>query len=108
MIRKYGLPLAGVALLGFAVMHVVGAQTSPPPVAPPVESARTPFGRTVAGTGIVEAQTENIAIGSGLAGVVSEVFVRPGRKVLVGEPLFRLDDRALRAEFKVREANRAG
>jgi multidrug resistance efflux pump len=107
MIRKYGLPLAGIALLGFAVLHVIGAQLSPPPAAPPVEPARTPFSRTVAGTGIVEAQTENIAVGSGLAGVVAEVLVRPGRKVPAGEPLFRLDERALRAELKVREANLA-
>jgi multidrug resistance efflux pump len=104
MIRKYALPLAGVMLLGFAVLHVV-AQSAPPRTAPPVEPARTPFGRTVAGTGTVEAQTENMAVGSALAGVVVEVMVQPGRKLQAGEPLFRLDDRALRAELKVRQAN---
>ncbi len=107
MIRKYGLPLAGVVLMTLAVLHVVSAQTAPPPSAPPVEPARTPFGRTVAGTGLVEAETENIAVGSQLAGVVAEVPVRPGHKVPAGAPLFRLDDRALRAELKVREANLA-
>jgi HlyD family secretion protein len=107
MLRKYGLPLLAVGLLLFAVYHVVMAQQSKPKVQPPVPPAQTPFGDTVAGSGIVEAQTENIAIGSHLPGVVTEVFVKVGQKVKAGDPLFRLDDRALKAELAVRQANLA-
>src|SRR5262249_23632937 len=59
---------------------------------------------TVAGSGIVEAQTENIAVGSPLSGVVTRVFVKVGDPVTVGAPLFQLDDRALKAEEKYRAA----
>jgi HlyD family secretion protein len=107
MLRKYGLPLLAAALLLFAVYHVVLAQQSNPKALPPVPPAQTPFGDTVAGSGIVEAQTENIAIGSHLPGVVVEVFVKVGKKVKAGDPLFRLDDRALKAELAVRRANLA-
>jgi multidrug resistance efflux pump len=105
MFRKFGLPLLSVALLILATLHVFRAGATPPQVPPPVEPGRTPYSRTVAGTGLVEAQTENIAIGTPLSGVVTEVFVQPGRKVKAGAPLFRLDDRALRAELLVRRAS---
>jgi multidrug efflux pump subunit AcrA (membrane-fusion protein) len=107
MLRKYLLPLLALLLLAFAVLHVVRAQQDPPRPPPPVEPARTPFGKTVAGAGIVEAQTENIAIGSHLPGVVTEVAVQVGQKVQAGAVLFRLDDRHLQAELKVRQANLA-
>jgi multidrug resistance efflux pump len=61
----------------------------------------------VAGAGIVEAQTENISVGSQLPGVVTRVLVVVGQKVKAGEPLFTLDERAMRAELAVREANLA-
>src|SRR5262245_48546249 len=104
MVRKYVLPLLAVALLGFAVFHVVRGQQPLPKTPPPVPPARTPFGKTVAGAGLVEPQTENISVGSPLPGVVAEVLVKVGRKVKAGEALFRLDDRPLRAEEKLREA----
>jgi multidrug resistance efflux pump len=69
----------------------------------------------IAGAGLVEAQRENIPIGTVVPGVVMEVFVdgRPeytpahrkvGDRVRKGEPLFRIDDRDLRSELKVRQA----
>jgi multidrug resistance efflux pump len=103
-LSKYVLPLLGVALLGVAVLHVARAQAPLPGLAPPVEPARRPFAETVVGTGIAEAQTENIAIGTALSGLVVEVDVRVGQKATAGAPLFRLDDRQLRAELAVRQA----
>ena len=68
------------------------------------------------GLGLVEAQRENIPIGTAVPGVVLEVFVdgRPGynpphkkvgARVSKGEPLFRIDDRDLKAELKTRESS---
>ena len=107
LLGKFLLPALAVALLGFAVLHVVRASqtTADPP--PPAEPPRTPFGHTVAGAGLVEADTENISVGSALAGVVLEVYVpveQVGRRVKAGEPLFRVDDRHLKAQLAYQEA----
>jgi HlyD family secretion protein len=120
MIRKVALPLAALAMLVFAIYHVVRAQQTPPKLDPPVQPARSPFGKGVAGAGLVEAQTENISVGSHLPGIVQRVLVKVGDKaykdvdapVQIGDrviqgkgtPLFVLDDRALRAEWAVRQA----
>jgi len=100
--------MLAVGMLVFAVFHVVRAQQTTPKPPPPVEPARTPFGRTVAGAGIAEAQTENIAIGAALPGVVMEVYVpveKVGQRVKAGDPLFRVDDRQLKAQLKYQEAS---
>ncbi|GIW79163.1 MAG: hypothetical protein KatS3mg105_0970 [Gemmatales bacterium] len=104
MIRKYVLPVLAFALFSLAVVHVIRASKPLPKLKPPIEPAHTPFAKTVAGAGIIEARTENIAIGSDLPGIVTRVFVKVGEKVTAGTKLFQLDDRALRAELAVREA----
>jgi multidrug resistance efflux pump len=108
MFRKYLLPLTALGMLVFALVHVVMAQQAKPPLSPPREPARATFVHSVAGSGVVEAQTENIAIGSALPGVVMEVYVpveKVGQRVQCGTPLFRVDDRALKAQLKVQEAS---
>ena len=105
MFRKYAVPLLALILLSFAVVHVVRAHTTPEKAAPPLLPGRTPFTKTVAGAGLVEAQTQNIAVGSALSGLVMDVPVQVGQRVKAGTVLFRLDDRALKAELKIREAN---
>jgi multidrug resistance efflux pump len=47
---------------------------------------------------------ENIPIGAPVPGVVWEVFVKVGDQVKKGDPLFRIDDRELKAELVVRRA----
>ena len=75
-----------------------------PELPPPVQPAENPFPNTVAGAGMVEPQTENISVGSPVPGIVVEVPVKVGQKVKAGDPLFRLDDRELKAELAVRKA----
>jgi multidrug resistance efflux pump len=106
--RKWLLPL-GLAVLSFAfaIFHAVRAQQRPPAPPPLVEPARSPYGSCVAGAGLVEPQTENIALGAHVAGIVQQVLVKVGQPVAAGAPLFRLDDRQLQAELKVRQANLA-
>jgi multidrug efflux pump subunit AcrA (membrane-fusion protein) len=83
------------------------AQQTPPPVSPPVDPGKSPFGRQVAGSGIVEPETENISVGTHLPGVVKAVHVRVDDCVHAGAPLFELDDRQMAAELVVRQASRA-
>lgn len=86
------LPLIALGLFVFAVFAVIkpGRTRADPPVTPPAAAAPA---ATVAGTGIVEPESELIRIASELAGVVREVNVRPGDEVTKGAPLFRLDSR---------------
>lgn len=104
MIRKYFLPILALAGLAFAI-QTVAAGSKPVAVAPPVaDPAPTPFASTIAGAGIVEARSQNIAVGTPVAGVVVEVGVRVGDVVKAGTPLFRLDDRERRARLEVERA----
>lgn len=104
MLFKILLPLAALASFAFAVRHVVATGEEPPKQQPHVEPSRTPYKGALAGAGVVEPRSENIAVGSHLPGVVVEVLVNVGDVVKAGQPLFRLDDRHLQAEKKVREA----
>lgn len=109
MWKQMIIPAIAAGAVTFAVTHVVRSQQTPRPKPPIVEPARSPFSRTVAGAGIVEARsdasnTANIAVGSVLPGVVTRVPIKVRQTVQAGEPLFELDDRQLRAELAVREA----
>jgi len=101
---KFVLPAAAFALASFAIYQVVAAQQTKPSPPPPVEPARNPFGRSVAGAGLVESRSENIAVGSEMSGVVAEVHVRVGQRIRHGHPLFTLVDRQLQTERRVRQA----
>lgn len=68
----------------------------PPPARTP---ATPPFASFVAGTGLVEASSGNIAIGSPVSGIATEIAVRVGDHVAGGDVLFRVDDRDLQAEL---------
>jgi len=104
MFTRYVLPLSAVGLLAFAVFYVRGAQKPEAPLPPPAQAPRSPYDHTVAGTGVVEPQTESIAIGTQMPGIVVEVFVKVNQEVKAGDPLFRLDDRELQATLKLRQA----
>ena len=104
MLQKYGLPLLALAALVFAGYRVMKSQQVPPPLAPPVQPARSPFGQGVAGAGVVEPNTEIISVGSNLSGVVDKVAVEVGDKVVAKQKLFHLDPRALREEANVKKA----
>jgi multidrug efflux pump subunit AcrA (membrane-fusion protein) len=103
VIRKYVVPCLAALGLAFAIWIVMLGRR-PQPAAPPVaEPALSPFPSYVAGAGIVEPSTQDIAVGTPVAGLVAEVLVQVGHTVEKGAPLFKLDDRALRAELEVRQ-----
>jgi HlyD family secretion protein len=106
MFTRYLLPALAVVAFSFAILQMTKAQQKPPPVSPPVEPGKSPFGKQVSGAGIVEPETENIAVGTHLPGVVKAVHVRAGDCVSAGAPLFELDDRAMVAELGARAAAR--
>jgi len=109
LIGRFFIPVVAAAMLVFAVIHVVRAQQVPPKPPPPVEPARTPFGKTVAGAGIVEpaneaSGTSAISVGSQVAGLVVRVPVKIGQEVRAGDLLVELDKRQAEAQLRVSQA----
>lgn len=107
MFTRYILPALAVVAFSFAIVQMSKSQQKPPPVSPPVDPGKSPFGRQVAGAGIVEPETENIAVGTHVPGVVKAVHVRVDDRIAAGDPLFDLDERQMAAELAVREAMRS-
>ncbi|MDD1606862.1 MAG: HlyD family secretion protein, partial [Methylococcaceae bacterium] len=104
---KYLLPLLAIAGLFFAGYTVVSSN-QPMPIAQAVaEPASSPFKEFIAGAGIIEAQSQNVAIGTPLPRIVNRVAVKVGDTVKAGSPLFYLDERDTRAELAIKEADLA-
>ena len=99
MMRKWLIPV--LALIG-VVMAVALVFRNPEPasvVGAGGLSARAPYSSYLAGAGLIEASTENVAIGTPVSGIVTDVFVKWGDSVVVTEPLFKVDDRDLQAQL---------
>jgi RND family efflux transporter MFP subunit len=105
MIRKFVLPALAVIGLGIAIFTVVSGSKASVPAPAVSDPPQPPYRTFVAGSGIVEASTENIAIGTQLPGVVSRIYVQIGSRVKAEDPLFTIDDRAQRAELATRRAS---
>lgn len=107
MFSRYLLPL--LALIGFlsGVFTTVRGNQPPPVAQPAAEPAQPPFHSFIAGGGIIEAKSRNIAIGTPLPGIVKRLAVKVGDRVEPGAVLFALDDREAQAELMVRRADLA-
>ena len=104
MIRKYLVPVLAVAGLVFAIWMMKQAAKPVPPGKPVSDPPSSPFANKISGSGIIEASTRNISIGSHVPGIVAKVFVSVGKKVKTGDTLFALDDRKQQADLAVKEA----
>jgi HlyD family secretion protein len=103
---KRNILLPAIALLGFAIALGAVVYGSLPVSRPgaATQEIPAPFPSYVAGVGIAETGRGNVAVGTALSGVVAELDVRVGDRVRSGDPLFRIDDRELRAKLAVAQA----
>jgi HlyD family secretion protein len=101
--KRLILPFIGILAAVWAAYSVVRTQPQRTSTDPPSPPAVSDFTDTVAAVGLIEASTENIWIGTPLAGVVARVLVTAGQSVKAGDRLFELDTRQLRAELTVRQ-----
>ena len=100
-ILRYGsiaAALAGFAAIVF-VSNLQAEKETPPPGEPPVPPPSKPFKESVAATGILEALSENVAVGVPIPGLVVELPVKVNDAITKGQTLFKLDDRDLQAEL---------
>lgn len=104
MLRTWILSTIALAGTGFAI-YMSNRTNAPVPVGLPVAApAEAPFARTLAGAGIIESQNENIAIGVPVPTIVTDILVRVGDRVAAGDPLLKMDDRDLKAQWIVKKA----
>jgi HlyD family secretion protein len=96
--RKIILPL--IALVGaiFALSIVFWSQKKQPIPPIPFPPPKSPYEHAVYGSGIVEASTENIAIGTPFIEPIVAIYVVEGDKVKAGDPLLKQDTRSLEAQ----------
>ena len=94
-----------------AVLGIIGGvamiihDLKPKPIAQPImQPSFSPYKDFIAGSGIIEADRHNINVGSMLSGVVDEVLVNTGDKVVKGQPLFILDKRQALSALKIKMA----
>ncbi len=101
---SYVLPFLSALGFLFAAYTVISSNQPVPVADAVVEPASSPFENFIAGSGIVEAETRNVAIGTPLSGIVTRLAVKVGQNVKAGDLLFALDDREAKAELAVRKA----
>lgn len=105
MIQRYLLSALAIVGIAGAVAAVFIDNRERPAAEPVTAPASPPYESYVVGAGLVEASTGNIAIGSPVSGIATELRVHVGDFVEAGEPLFQVDDRDLQAQLISARAN---
>lgn len=105
--RNVILPISAVVVLTLATVSIVRTQPRRSITEPPIAPPRATFEERVAAVGLIEASSENISLSAHVPGVVEKVMVTVGQEVRAGEPLVKLDTRALEAQLAERRSDRA-
>lgn len=101
---KYGLPIFAALALTFAVLKIVDSQPVHAKLTPPAAPPSAVYANQVGAVGLVEAESENIAISLPVPGLVTRIDIKAGDRVRKGARLFSLDDRDLEAELALRQS----
>ncbi len=105
MFYKYLLPILAVVGALFGIYVAFWSQkvvpTAPIEFPPPM----SPYVRSIAGAGLIEASSQNVAVGSPFDEVIEKVYVVEGDMVQKGDILFQLDLRNFMAQLDVAKAN---
>jgi len=70
----------------------------------PLPSMQLPYKNFIAATGVVEAKSKNIFVGSLMGGIIKKVYVQSGDSIKKGELLFEIDDAQKRVQIPVLQA----
>lgn len=90
------LSLIGLSIAIVVIFYADKSKTSNTVKLPTI---KLPFNSFIAGTGIVEAGSKNIVVGSSVSGVVKKVYIQSGDKIKKGELLFEIDDSLIKAKL---------
>jgi multidrug resistance efflux pump len=96
------LPFVALFCLVYAAISIANTQPRLNPTDPPAPPPRSAFPETVAATGLIEPASEVVTLSPHVSGVVEAVFVKVGDDVQMGQPLLKVDTRALEATRRER------
>ncbi len=102
--KRFTLPAFAIVSLLFAIIWTFAATPVHKPTAPPSPPPQSTSENTVGAVGLVEPESENIAISCPVSGLVTAVYANAGDRVHTGQRLFSLDDRDLQADLRVKQA----
>lgn len=105
--KRLLLPAIAVVGIGFGIVFSLARHDAPSTLEPKHLPVTSGFTDAISGSGLVEANTRNISVGSNLPGIVTELLVTEGQLVVAGQPLFKLDDRSARSELVTQENDMA-
>jgi RND family efflux transporter MFP subunit len=97
--RRYLLPVLAVLGVAIVVVAVILDNRPVPSQRAQLMPPKPPFASYLYGSGIVEASSGNIAIGTPVSGIVTAIYVKWGDRVKPGDRLFKIDDRDLQAQL---------
>jgi multidrug resistance efflux pump len=98
------LPLLALIAMIFGIISVVRSFPKREPTTPPSQPPTAARAQSVAAVGLVEPESENVAISCAVPGLVTGVYAKAGDRVQAGQKLFSLDDRDLEADRQVKRA----
>jgi multidrug resistance efflux pump len=108
LFRLHWLYYAGaVAALMFAAVSVTTSAPSPERREPQGDITAPVYAASIAATGVVEPASQIVTVSPDIDGVVRQVFVKAGERVVAGDPLFDLDGARARAGVQRAEARLA-
>lgn len=104
MKRRPIIVIVAAVMFAFACAYVISVHKTVHATTPPIAPAEQRAASSVAAVGLVEPESENIALSCAVSGMVTHLYARAGDRVHTGAPLFSVDDRDVRAELETREA----
>ena len=101
------LKVTFLALIGIAIgiVGVFYGRQNPTVEIQPIRTIQAPFASYVFGTGVVESASTNIPVESAIPGIVTELFIKVGQQIHVGDALFKIDERAIDAQITLAQSN---
>ncbi|WP_295420556.1 efflux RND transporter periplasmic adaptor subunit [Sulfurovum sp.] len=105
MKRFYSFIIISIIGLGIGIAVIFYGDTLKSSNTVTIPSVTLPFNSFIAGTGVVEAASKNIAVSAPVSSIVQKIYVQSGDKVHKGMLLFEIDDTLLQSQLEIAKAN---
>src|SRR5260370_3647449 len=102
--KRSKVPIIVLIAVIFSIISVVRSHPSRESTTPPSPPPTAANAQSVAAVGLIEPESENVAISCAVPGLVTGLYAKAGDRVQAGQKLFSLDDRDLEADRQIKRA----